>query len=137
MKQLDIWTDGAYSSSRSSGGVGLVILEGDNIIKEFGYTYKNVTNIKMEVAAVILALRFIKEPCESIVIHTDSQYVIGQATQNWKRNKNKALLSKLDEELERVKELCPDVKFEHIRGHEGVYWNEYVDKIAVKYSHLM
>lgn len=121
----------------SQGGAGLVILEGDNIIQEFGYTYKNATNIKMEVAAVILALRFIKEPYESIVIHTDSQYVIGQATQNWKRNKNKALLSKLDEELKRVKKLCPDIKFEHVKGHADNYWNNYVDAIAVKYSRLM
>ena len=91
----------------------------------------------MELGAVIIALRVIKSECESITIYSDSQYVIGCATLGWKRKKNVKLWQEFDKQYSRVKELCSNLVFKHIKGHDGNKWNEYCDKIAVKASQLI
>lgn len=127
-------TDGAYSSARDRGGIGLVFLKGDEKILEHSKMYKGVTNNQMELGAVIVGLRLIKKPIESLTIVTDSMYVIGCATKGWKRKKNVELWREFDKQYERVKELCPSIHFEHTKGHNGDKWNEYCDKLAVKAS---
>jgi len=37
-------TDGAYSSSRNQGGIGVIFLQEDNVILEYSKMYKRVTN---------------------------------------------------------------------------------------------
>ena len=136
-KTLVVYTDGAYSSSRDQGGVGIVMLENDKKILEYSNMYKRTTNNQMELGAVIIALRIIKEPCESILIYTDSQYVIGCAILGWKRKKNVKLWLEYDRQIQRVSELCSNIKFSHVKGHNSDHWNEYCDKIAVKASQLI
>lgn len=136
-KNLVIYTDGAYSSSRGQGGVGIVILDNDKKVLEYSRMYKRTTNNQMELGAVIIALRVIKDPCDSITILTDSQYVIGCATLGWKRKKNVKLWEEYDSQFKRVSELCPNITFSHVKGHNGDKWNEYCDKIAVKASQLL
>ena len=137
MSKLTIYTDGAYSSLRDQGGVGIVILEDDKKILEYSNKYNRTTNNQMELGAVIIALRIIKNNYDSIIIYTDSQYVIGCATLGWKRKKNVKLWQEFDKQYARVKELCSDIIFEHVKGHDGNIWNEYCDKIAVKASQLV
>ena len=88
MSNLVIYTDGAYSPLRDQGGVGIVILQDEKKILEYSNMYRCTTNNQMELGAVIIALRVIKNKYDSIVIYTDSQYVIGCATLGWKRKKN-------------------------------------------------
>lgn len=137
LSNLVIYTDGAYSSLRDQGGVGIVILQDGKKILEYSNMYKRTTNNQMELGAVIIALRVIKSTYESIVIYTDSQYVIGCATLGWKRKKNVKLWQEFDLQYSRVKELCPNITFEHVKGHNGDMWNEHCDKIAVKASQLI
>lgn len=134
MGQYTLITDGAYSSSRDQGGIGLVFLKNGEKILEYSKMYKGVTNNMMELGAVIVGLRLIKKPIDSLVIITDSMYVIGCATKGWKRKKNVALWQEFDTQYERVKALCSDIRFEHVKGHDGDKWNEYCDKLAVKAS---
>lgn len=138
-RNIEIWTDGSFSSSRSQMGIGILILDSDTeeVLKEISHGYKGGTNNKAEIAAVIIALRCIKEGCNSIVINTDSMLVIGQLSKNWKRNKNIALLKEADKELKRVSKLCPDIQFNHVDGHSGIKYNERVDALAVKGSKLI
>lgn len=139
---INIFTDGAYSSSRSQGGVGVVILDNEErILWQFSNMYKNCSNNQMEIVAVILALRYIQEPIDSITIYTDSMLVIGWLTKNWKRNKNQKLLKEADNQLERVSKLCPKIEFVHVKGHQKdntfeTKWNNYVDKLAQSSSQL-
>lgn len=135
---IRIFTDGAYSSKRDQGGVGIVILDDDeNIIWQYSNMYKKCTNNQMEIAAIIIALRYIKESNNHIIIYTDSMLVIGWLTKGWKRNKNKKLLAEADKQLERFK----NIEFIHVDGHQKdnsfeTKWNNYVDKLAVKASQL-
>lgn len=142
MNNLIIYTDGAYSASRDQGGVGIVILNEGKKILEYSNMYKRTTNNQMELGAVIIALRLIKRPYKSIVIFTDSQYVIGCATLGWKRKKNLRLWLEYDRQIQRVRELCSDIKYVHVKGHQtdgtlDSIWNNYVDKLAVKASQLI
>lgn len=137
MKTWTIVTDGAYSSSRDQGGVGIVILENDNKILEYSNMYKRTTNNQMELGAIIIALRLVKDPLDKLIIYTDSQYCIGCATLGWQRKKNKKLWTEFDSQMKRVSTLCQDIKFVHVKGHNGDKWNEYCDKLAVKASQLI
>ena len=144
MNDLIIYTDGAYSPLRDQGGIGIVILYNDKKILEYSNKYNRTTNNQMEIGAVIIALRLIKKSYNSIVIYTDSQYVIGCATLGWKRKKNIKLWQEFDNQYLRVKELCPNITFTHVKGHqfgkdltEDAKWNNYVDKLAVSASMLI
>lgn len=130
-------TDGAYSSSRDQGGIGIVFLKGDEKILEYSKMYKRTTNNMMELGAVITGLRFIKKPIDSLTIVSDSMYVIGCATKGWKRKKNVKLWQEFDKQYSRVQELCPKIEFIHVRGHNGDKWNEYCDKLATTASKRM
>ncbi len=129
-----IITDGAYSSSLKQGGCAFVILKDDKKILEFSKGFANTTNNRMEMMAIIAGLKTVKKPIESLTIITDSEYCIGCAIKGWKRKKNTKLWEVFDIEFTRVKELCPNIEFKHVKGHAGDYWNEYVDKLAVKAS---
>lgn len=129
-----VFTDGAYSSARDQGGVGIVILKDGLEILRYSNMYKKTTNNQMELGAIIIALRMIKGEIDSLVIYTDSQYCIGCAVQGWKRKKNKAMWEEFNKQYNRVKELCPDIRFIHVKGHAGNKYNEIVDKLAVSAS---
>ena len=129
-----LYTDGAYSSLRDQGGVGLIILKDNKKILEYSRMYKGVTNNIMELGAVIIGLKAIKNCIDSLIIFTDSMYVIGCATKGWKRSKNKSLWKEFDKQFQRVQELCPNIEFRHVKGHNGDLYNEEVDKLAVKAS---
>jgi ribonuclease HI len=137
METIQIWTDGAYSSLRDQGGIGIVIIKDEKKLKEYSKKYLHTTNNQMELGAVIVALAYIQIPYEKITIFTDSQYVIGGAVKGWKREKNRRLWREFDKQFQRVSELCKDIKFEHVRGHKNIYWNEYVDDLARKASQLI
>lgn len=135
-------TDGAYSSSRDQGGIGIVFLKGDEKILEYSKMYKRTTNNMMELGAVITGLRFIKKPIDSLTIVSDSMYVIGCATKGWKRKKNVKLWQEFDKQYSRVQELCPKIEFIHVRGHQKdnsdlTKWNNYVDRLAVSATNLI
>lgn len=134
MTQYTLITDGAYSSARDQGGIGLVFLKDNEKILEFSKMYKGVTNNMMELGAVIIGLKSIKNPIDSLEIITDSMYVIGCTTKGWKRKKNTKLWAEFDKQMERVKQLCPSIEFKHTKGHNGDKWNEYCDKLAVSAS---
>lgn len=125
------YVDGAFSSSRNQGGIGILFLKGDKEILRYSKMYKNTSNNQMELGAVIVAFRLIQKPINSLTIYTDSMYVLGCATLGWKRKKNKIMWEEFDKQYSRVKELCSDIKFIHVDGHSGNKYNDIVDKLAV------
>lgn len=134
MSKVVAYTDGAYSSSRDQGGIGIVILKNGQVVCQYSRMYKNVTNNKMELAAIIITLRAIKSKIDTLTIYTDSMYCVGCSSLGWKRKKNKSLWAEFDKQMERVKELCPDIAIKHIKGHDGNKYNEMCDKLAVRAS---
>ena len=84
---INVYTDGAYSSKLNQGGLAIVVIKDNKIIAEFNKTYRNTTNNRMELLAVIIAIESLKK-YNNVTIFTDSMYVIGCATLGWKKNKN-------------------------------------------------
>ena len=135
MINYECYTDGAYSSVRNQGGIGIVFLRNGKKTVEYSRGFKQTTNNKMEILASLFALKCIKTPIDSLTIYTDSMYVIGCATLGWKRKKNVVLWEAFDREMKRVSSLCPNIKFQHVKGHSENHWNNYVDHLAVNASH--
>ena len=128
------YTDGAYSSVRDQGGIGILFLKDGKEVLRYSNMYKGTSNNQMELGAIIIALRMIKGKIDSLTIYTDSQYCIGCATLGWKRKKNKIMWAEFDKQYKRVKQLCPNIQFVHVKGHNGEKYNEIVDKLAVAES---
>ena len=128
---IEVYTDGAYSSSRDMGGFAFVVLENKEKIYSYFFNEPNTTNNRMEITAVLKALYWLKEVGklnEEIIIYTDSMYVIGSMTKNWKRNKNVDLFSELDNIYKQFKTIV----FMHVKGHSGDKYNELCDALAVE-----
>lgn len=125
-----IYCDGAYAPSRDQGGVGFVILnENDEILAKGSKGYKNTTNQRMEQTAVLLALNSIKTPSD-IEVFTDSMYLVGTYTKNWKRKANQDLWKKLDYVISKHK----SVKFTWVKGHADNEFNQLCDSLAFNAS---
>ena len=76
-------TDGGYRSSTNIGAWAFVV-EGDISIVDFG-TEEGTTNQKMELKAIIEALKYAKNnfPNEEIGILSDSAYCVNGMNQRW------------------------------------------------------
>lgn len=135
MIEYSIYCDGAYSSIRKQGGAGLVILRNDKKVFEYSKTFKRGTNNTAELCAIIIALRFIQKPIDSLIIYSDSQYCIGCASMGWQRKRNRKLWKEFDNQYERVQKLCPNIEFKHVKGHQKdnskeTKWNNLADRLA-------
>lgn len=138
MKTVYIYTDGACSGNPGPGGWGAILKYG-NAQKELSGADELTTNNKMELTAVIMALRALKEPCE-VILTTDSKYVVDGIEKGWakswqrngwkKADKKPALNRELWEELLNLLE-THRVKFNWVKGHAGHPENERCDEMAV------
>ena len=131
---IKIYTDGSYKPSTNCGGYAAVITHNDLVIKILHEGFKNTTNNKMEIVAVLMILKCFKKPVDKITIYTDSMYVVGCASLGWQRKKNKTLWDLFDTEYNRVASLCNTIEFKHVKGHATNKWNNYVDTLAVSAS---
>lgn len=138
MKKIDIYTDGACSGNPGKGGWGAVLVYGNNE-KELSGGNPDTTNNRMELTAVIEALKALKEPC-SVKLTTDSKYVCDAINQRWvygwkkngwkKSDKKPALNVDLWQELLPLLEIH-NVEFIWVKGHNGHKYNERCDTLAV------
>ena len=137
MARIEIFTDGACSGNPGKGGWG-AILRHKETEKELSGAENETTNNRMELTAVIEALKALKTTC-IITLYTDSRYVmdgINQWLPNWKKNnwktshkksevKNIDLWQQLDELVQQH-----EIKWIWVKGHAGHSENERVDKLA-------
>lgn len=137
---VDVYTDGACSGNPGPGGWGALLQTrtAQGIVeKEFFGGESNTTNNRMELTAVIEALKLLKRPVQ-IRVHTDSQYVqkgISEWIHGWKKRgwktaanqpvKNADLWQKLDAEAARHR-----IEWLWVRGHAGHPENERADALA-------
>ena len=131
-----IYTDGACKGNPGPGGWGAWLRSGTHE-KELFAGEALTTNNRMELTAVIEALRALKGPSE-VELYLDSQYVRQGITEwivNWKRRgwltagkqpvKNADLWKKLDAEVARH-----TVRWHWVKGHAGDPGNEKADALA-------
>ncbi len=134
--KVEIFTDGACRGNPGPGGWG-ALLRYNGSDKSISGAEADTTNNRMEMTAVIEALKTLKRPCE-VVITTDSKYVkdgITQWIENWKKRgwktaarkpvKNIDLWQAMDELVNKH-----DVTWHWVKGHSGHIENEHVDDLA-------
>jgi len=142
---LNIYTDGGCSGNPGPGGWAFVFVKksakGEEIIAKRKGSEKKTTNNRMELTAVMMALRALKKLTrtpKSITVLTDSQYVqrgITEWIHAWKNNswktsdrkpvKNQDLWLELDALNE---EYSP--KWKWVKGHAGNEYNELCDEMT-------
>lgn len=142
-QQVMIYTDGACSGNPGAGGYGAILVYTDSSgikhEKELSAGFRDVTNNRMELMAVIAALESLKKPV-SATITSDSKYVVDAFEKGWLDNwiKNnwktagKSPVKNVDlwQRLLKAKE-GHDIKFVWIKGHAGHSYNERCDELAV------
>lgn len=130
---IEIYTDGAYSSSRNQGGWAFVVVKDNEIIYKEYDGLINTTNNRMEIMGILKALEWINKNSIPlpIKIYADSMYVIGTLTLNWKMKKNIDLWKIL------IPLVNKDIEYLHVKGHDGNKFNEECDKWAVFGSNLL
>jgi len=142
---LKIFTDGGCSGNPGPGGWAYVMVletfQGAKIIAQDKGMERETTNNRMEISAVIAALRALKtmdNVPRHISVYTDSQYVqkgITEWIRNWKRNswrtsgKTPVKNQDLWKELDSLSEEFP-IKWEWIKGHAGNEYNERCDRMT-------
>lgn len=158
-KKIQIYTDGSSLGNPGPGGWGVVIIKNEElriknerketIIKELGGFEKNTTNNRMELQAVIEALKYIENIRKSdlqdirksdFLIYSDSNYVlsgINSWVYNWEKNgwrtanKKEVLNQDLWKEMiSLVRNIDIKINWEKVKGHSGHVYNDRADEIA-------
>ncbi|MDV2115829.1 ribonuclease HI [Alcaligenes faecalis] len=133
---VDIWTDGACKGNPGLGGWGALLRHGGREKAICGGEV-DTTNNRMELMAVIEALKALKRPCQ-VRVHTDSQYVqkgMNEWLPGWKARgwrtadkkpvKNADLWQELEQQAARH-----ELTWLWVRGHAGDPGNERADQLA-------
>lgn len=133
------YTDGGCESNPNGpGGYGVVLVEDNKIVKELSGGDKCTTNNRMELTAIISALRFMDEHgIKGAEIISDSKYCIDGKTKwmsNWIKNDWKASSGDVKnvDLWKQVNALCENktVRFKWVKGHDGNEFNERCDRLA-------
>ena len=137
LKKVELYTDGACSGNPGKGGyVGILIYKG--IEKEYSGFAENTTNNRMELTAVIMGLKMLKEPVE-IDIYSDSAYTVNAFLEgwieNWINNNWRTAGKKPVQNVELWQELLElihphKVTWHKVKGHADNAYNNRCDKLA-------
>ena len=141
-RKIDIYTDGACSGNPGKGGWAFVIVEKEEIIYKQSGKEVDTTNNRMEMQAVIEALKEVHKKNllgMELTIYTDSSYVKNGITEwikKWKKNgwrsssnapvKNQDLWLLLDS----LVSSCSFLSWKWVKGHAGNKFNEICDSLA-------
>ncbi|MGM0496676.1 MAG: ribonuclease HI [Bacteroidota bacterium] len=132
-----VYTDGAARGNPGPGGYGIVLMSGQHR-KELSEGFRKTTNNRMELLAVITALKALKNSGSKVHIYTDSKYVSDAVNKGWvfnwekknfKKKKNVDLWKKFLEVYRQH-----NVTISWVEGHANIKENERCDELAVKAS---
>jgi ribonuclease HI len=133
---VEIFTDGACSGNPGPGGYG-AILKYRRQVKEISGCELETTNNRMEMTAIIEALRQLKRPCKVKII-TDSNYVVkgmtewlpGWVRRKWLNSQKKPVLNRDLWEKLIILNQAHQIQWIWIKGHNGHQENERCDQLA-------
>jgi ribonuclease HI len=134
-KRIFLYTDGAAKGNPGPGGYGAVLIFGSHR-KELSQGFKETTNNRMELLAVIAGLEALTTNEHTIEIYSDSKYVVDPINKGWlrkwmktgfKKKKNVDLWQRFISLQKRF-----DLHFNWIKGHAGHVENERCDTLAVE-----
>ncbi len=138
-----IFTDGASSGNPGPGGYGVVLLYGKER-RELSAGFRCTTNNRMELTACIAALQTLKRK-SSVVIYSDSRYVVSAVQQGWARRwqandwhrapaaSGQVFKAENVDLWQVMLELLAqhEVEFRWVKGHASSRENERCDRLAV------
>ncbi len=136
-QRIRVWSDGACRGNPGPGGWGALIRAAGRPDVELSGGEAATTNNRMELRAVVEALRSLPDGTV-VTVHADSTYVLNGITKwlvGWRRNgwltgskqpvKNVDLWQELDEQANRH-----TVEWQWVKGHAGDPGNERADALA-------
>ena len=134
--QVHIYTDGAAKGNPGPGGYGVVMeLVGTPHKKEFYEGFRHTTNNRMELLAVIVGLEKLKNPKMTVLVTSDSKYVVDAVEKKWVLGwEKKGFVGKKNPDLwRRFLKIYRQhqVEFRWIKGHNNHPQNERCDQLAV------
>lgn len=133
-----IYTDGSSLGNPGPGGYGTVLKYGQHR-RELSEGFRETTNNRMELLAVIKGLEVLTRDGLDVTIYSDSKYVVDSVEKGWiwgwvkkgfKGKKNPDLWKRFIPAYKRQK-----VKFKWVKGHAGIPENEVCDRLAVASAH--
>lgn len=128
MKQVTIVCDGSSlgNGKENTRAAAVAVLGFKGFWKAFGEYLGNATNQQAEIAAALLGLKSLTEPCR-VKLLSDSRYVVETMTGNFRRKTNHEWWAKLDRAASRH-----EIEWQWIKGHAGHQIQEIADKAARK-----
>lgn len=139
MEEIKIYTDGSSLGNPGPGGYAAILVY-RNQRKELSGGFKHTTNNRMELTAVIEALKTVKPDArQKIIVYTDSRLICDAfhkkwldnwLNNGWKKSDKKPVLNK--DLWEQLLELTKgrQIKFEWLKGHSGHPENERCDELS-------
>ena len=132
-----VFTDGSCDPNPGRGGWGFAGVQDDEIVESGNGFDPQTTNNRMELQALIEALKVIPEDAQ-LDLYSDSQLCVNTITQwaaswekrGWKRKSGPIKNLDLVQALYALAQEKPRIELRWIRAHEGARWNEYADALA-------
>ncbi len=134
MAELIIYTDGAARGNPGRGGYGAILMFGEKRMELSG-GFRMTTNNRMELLAVINALKALKKNHVPVKIYTDSKYIVDSVQKGWLNTwiktdfkggkKNKDLWTAYYHLSKQFK-----IHFHWVKGHADNPFNNRCDELA-------
>ena len=135
--QEGVFTDGSSVPNPGPGGWGVVWVRGGQIVAERSGHHPATTNNRMELTALIEALKLLPEDAETTVwtdsrlcVDTIETWAAGWERNGWKRKTGEIKNVELVRELYALRRARPGCRLAWIQAHAGHRWNEYADSLA-------
>lgn len=121
------WVDGSCLGNPGPGGWAVVFQDGP---KPSGGV-RRTTNNRMELRAIIEAVRLCPEKEDSIIVYSDSQWAVNVLSGKWKPTKNLDMIAAY-RQIQKEGEIrgLKTVELGWVRGHNGQPLNEEADRLA-------
>ncbi|MDR0927721.1 MAG: ribonuclease HI [Ignavibacteria bacterium] len=137
-KPIIIYTDGSSLGNPGKGGWA-AILSTQGKTLELSGGFRNTTNNRMELLAVINALAALKTECSNVTLYTDSQLIVNAINKGWLKNWESKGWKKADRKpvlnIDLWQQFLPlwrkhNIRFVWIEGHIGIAGNERCDVLC-------
>lgn len=141
-----IYCDGSTKTNPGDGSFGVVLIKNNEIMHTHREEHSDTTNNRMELMALIYALKMAKIYDNDCIIYCDSAYCVNAYhswIESWKNNGWRRPRNQEVENLDLMKQIdeikcsnCSDEFFnkepilEKVKGHHGNIGNELCDALA-------
>ena len=134
-----VFTDGGCSPNPGPGGWGFVHVEDGTIMGEGSGGDRATTNNRMEMSAIIAALKSLPADAR-VTLYSDSDLCVKTLTQwakswaarGWRKKDGEIKNLDLVQEAWALVQARPGVRLQWVKAHDGTRWNEYVDALATQ-----